>query len=57
MNSKELIKLDVDMMECFDQEAMLVVKGGGVKEVIEKIIDTLTGGGNENCSCNNCNCG
>jgi len=53
MNSKELIKIDTDMMECFDQDEMLVVKGGNI---FKAIVDALGLGGNENCSCNNCNC-
>jgi hypothetical protein len=45
METKSLIKLDENIMECFSSDEMLVVKGGGLKEVVKEIIDIITGGG------------
>jgi hypothetical protein len=53
MNSKELIKLDENIMECFDQDEMLIVKGGSVWQIIK---DIFTGDTNTNCPCPNTNC-
>lgn len=57
--NNEIIKLDVEMLEPFNDEDMLVIRGGGVKEALLAIWDWLTGG-SDNCptnnSCSNTNC-
>ncbi|GHT76443.1 hypothetical protein FACS189413_17390 [Bacteroidia bacterium] len=41
MKTNEIVKLDVAMLEPFDTNEMLVVRGGGLKEAAKKILDTL----------------